>query len=369
MNAVETSSEQSRPTTSDDGSGNEVKKLGALPIVRLFLNRLGIREIIGGHTPKPRSEVTNGECVEALLMGIFLDKEHASWRFGGLLDGYDPTSLFRSAVTANHFHDARLGECLDDLYERAPTIYGDIVANAIREFKLAIRKLNHDAAKIMLHGDYRYFEDYMEHADSVTFPDRGWSPEVRLDLKPLLLEIVNTEENIPLLYVEGNGNASETKEYLRLMQRLDTIQSEVSKAVLAVDSKACAPATLAEVALQKLRLVTVVPETYTLREKLGTHAATEELPILLLTEDGVECRGRSFRIPSLIDFEHEEIIEMHGVLWRYLVLYSSQKAEQELERRNREIQDAREELEKKLEKFFRTKHFACETTAAQEIAA
>jgi len=355
--------------TSENGSGIEVKKLGVLPIIRHFLNRLGVREIIDGHTPKPGSEVSNGECIEALLMAIFLDKEHALSRVGGLLDGYDLTSLFRPSVTANHFHDTRLGECLDDLYERAPTIYGDIVAKAIREFKLVIRKLNLDASKILLHGDYRCFEDYMEHADTVAFPDRGWNPEGRLDLKQLLLELVNTEENIPLLYAVGNGNASETKEYLRLMQRLDTIQADVSKAVLAVDSKACAPATLAEAALQKLRLVTLVPETYSLREKLVTQAATEELPILLRTEDGVEYRGRSFRIPSLIDFEREEITETHGVLWRYLVVYSSQKAEQEVERRNREIQDEREELEKKLEKFSRTKLFACETDATQEIAA
>lgn len=83
MNTVETSSEQSRPTTSKNDSGIEVKKLGALPIIGHFLNRLGVREIIDGHTPKPGSEVTNGECIEALLMAIFLDKEHAfevSWK-------------------------------------------------------------------------------------------------------------------------------------------------------------------------------------------------------------------------------------------------------------------------------------------------
>jgi transposase len=349
----------------------EAQRLGVLPILRHFFQRLKVREIIDRHSPKPDSEVSNGECVEAMVMALFLDKEHALSRVRGLLEGYDVEGVFRPGVTASHFHDTRLGECLDDLYDLAPTMYGDIVASAIKEFQLVIKRLNLDATKILLHGDYACFEDYMAHAVTIAFPERGWNPENRWDLKQLLFELVVTEEKIPLLYAMGDGNASETSEYLKIMRRLDTIQADLSKAVLVADCKMCAAATLREAAAQQLRLVTLLPESFGLRQDLIRQASNEaetgeELRLLLTTDEGEEYRGRSFRVPFLVDFVKGDVIETKTVWWRYLIVHSSQKAQLAKESRERGVRDERESLDRDKKKYQAEKLFACEADAKQE---
>jgi hypothetical protein len=147
-----------------------VRKLGPLPIIRYFLDKLEVRSIIDSYSPKPNAIVSNGECIEALVMSIFLDKEHALSRVSAILSEYDLERLFRPGVSGAHFHDTRLGECLDDLYEYAQTIYGDLVAKAIRVFRLDLRRLSLDASKILLHGDYACDDDYFKHLETVAFP-------------------------------------------------------------------------------------------------------------------------------------------------------------------------------------------------------
>ena len=347
----------------------EVKRLGPLPIIRHFLDKLDVKGIIDSACPKPDSDVSNGECIEALVMAIFLDKEHALSRVSGLLEAYDLQSLFRPDFHASQLHDTRLGNCMDDLYDHAPTIYGDIVARTIRVFGLKIGHMSLDAAKILLYGDYPCFDDYMKHADTIAFPERGWNPEGRKDLKQLLLELVVSDDSLPILYGVSDGNASESNEYLKMLKRLNTIQADLSKAVLAVDSKGCSPETLIEAAEQNLRLVTLVPETYNLRRDLVKSASNEELPVLLTTESGSEYRGRSYRIPLLIDFPKEEERESKRVWWRYLVVYSTEKAELEKRRRTWEKEDEQKQLEKKIHSFGSKKVFACEADAKQEAEA
>jgi len=339
-------------------------KLGPLLIIRHFLNRLNVREIIDSAAPKLGAEVSNGDCIEALVMAVFLDQQHALSRVSGFLSGYDMDLIFRPGVKASHFHDTRLGEALDDVYEKAPTIYGDIVAKAIRVFKLDVSRLNMDITKILLHGEYECYEDYVEHLKTVVFPEHGWNPEHRWDLKQLLLNLIVTEDKIPLLYSFGDGKASETNEYLTMMRRLDTIQADLNKAVLTIDSKGCAAKTMVEAAKQKIRLVTLVPETFGIQKDLIEFVSQREMELLHTADDGDQYYGMSIKRPILIDFETKEEVDTKG-LWRYLVVYSTNKAERAKKARKREGCEERERLERATTSFTGEKLFACREDAHQ----
>lgn len=232
-------------------------KLGPLPIIRYILDRLRVREIIDAAIPAPEAYVSNGECIEALVMAIFLSQQHALSRVSEVLAGCDLERLFRPGVHASQLHDTRLDEALDELFENAPLMYGTIVGQAIKEFHVRIGRMNMDITKILLHGEYVGAEDLREKFPEIAMPERGWNPEGNWDLKQLLFNLMVTEEKIPLLYSLGDGNASETNEYLAMMKRLNTIQADVHKAVLTIDSKGCDAKTLWEAREQKLRLVTL----------------------------------------------------------------------------------------------------------------
>jgi len=359
---------QAQPSAQDDlgmiHPSLTTLKLGPLPVIRHFLDRLNVREIVDVAAPKPGAEVSNGECIEALVMAVFLDQQHALSRVSEVLSGYDMEKIFRPGVKAAHFHDTRLGEALDDLYEKAPTIYGDIVGKAIRVFKLDVRRLNMDITKILLHGEYNCYEDYVEHLKTVVFPEHGWNPEGRWDLKQLLLNLIVTEDKIPLLYSFGDGKASETNEYLTMMRRLDTIQADLNKAVLNIDSKGCAAKTMIEAVKQKLRLVTLVPETFGIQKGLIEYVSQMEMELLHTTESGDQYYGKSIKRPILIDFETKEEVKINGMC-RYLVVFSTDKAERAKETRKREIREERERLEREITSFTAKKLFACQADALQ----
>jgi len=344
------------------------KKLGSLPIIRLFLNRLKVREIIDAAAPKPGALVSNGDCIEALIMAVFIDQQHALSRVSEVLSGYDLEQLFRPGVNATLFHDTRLGEALDDLCEKAPSIYGDIVGQGIREFQLRIRQMNMDITRVLLHGEYQVAEDFRERHSDIAIPEHGWNPHERWDLKQLLFNLIVTEDKLPLMYSLGDGNACETTEYLHMMERLDTIQADVSKAVLKIDSKGCDAKTLMEAAKQKLRLVTLVPETYSLQERLREFASQREMKHLFTTEDGDQYYGLSIERPMLIDFVRKREIPINK-MWRYLVVFSSDKAARAAETRECEISEEREKLGKVVTKFSQKKLFACRQDAEQEANA
>ena len=344
------------------------KKLGSLPIIRHFLNRLKVREIIDVAAPKPGALVSNGECIEALVMAIFIDQRHALCRVSEVLSGYDLEQLFRSGVNSGHFHDTRLGESLDELCEGAQTIYGDIVGQAIREFQLRIRHMNMDITKVLLHGEYQVPEEFQEKFPEIAIPERGWNPHGRWDLKQLLFNLIVTEDKIPLSYSLADGNACETTEYLHMMRRLDTIQADVSKAVLKIDSKGCDAKTLIEAAKQQLRLVTLVPENYGIQKDLRKVACQKEMNLLFTTDEGDQYYGLSVERPMLIDFVRKKEVPIDR-MWRYEVVYSSGKAARAHETRQQNIADERERLEKSLIKFSAKKVFACCQDAEQEADA
>lgn len=69
------------------------RKLGSLPIIRHFLNRLKVKEIINAASPT-NAIASNGDCIEALVMAIFIDQQHALPRVSEVMSGYDLDQLF-----------------------------------------------------------------------------------------------------------------------------------------------------------------------------------------------------------------------------------------------------------------------------------
>ena len=303
-------------------------------------------------------------------MGLFLGT-HTLYSLQEVFSEYDLDWLFQKTMDPENFNDSRLGNALDAIYDHAPTIYGDIITRAIREFKLDLRSLNLDGTKILLYGEYDTPENYMEHAETIAYPMRGWNHEGRKDLKQLSFQLMVTGEQIPVLYSVADGNASETEEYQKVMKRLHTINGDLQKSVLVADSKMCSAPTLIDATEQKLRLVTLVPDSFSIRKELiqsTLNKGTDELVLLMKTADGEEYRGMSYRLPILVDLQNGDTVKTEHVVWRYLVVHSSRREKELAERRVNETADEKAKLEKRIKKFERDLYF-CEADAKQATVA
>jgi len=107
-----------------------VKRLGALPVIRDYLERLGLRERVDALAPvREVAHLTNGAVVEALVAN----------RLTAPRPLYDIVAWAEEWAVAETFglppaalNDDRLGRCLDDLARVHDALRGELTVQAIR---------------------------------------------------------------------------------------------------------------------------------------------------------------------------------------------------------------------------------------------
>lgn len=129
-----------------------VKRLGSLPVLMAYLERLKLRERVDVLAPVRRdARLTNGQVVEALVLNrltaprplydiVAWAKE---WAVEAVLD-----------VPAEALNDDRLGGCLDDLAVVRDQLRGEVTVQAVAAFGLETRTLRWDLTSVLFEGAY-----------------------------------------------------------------------------------------------------------------------------------------------------------------------------------------------------------------------
>ena len=129
-----------------------VKRLGALPVVREYLERLRVRERVDALAPvRDLAHLTNGEVVVALVANRLTAPrplyDIVQWAETWAVEeavGIRPADL----------NDDRLGRCLDDLAAGHDRLRGDLTVQAAAAFGLETKALRWDLTSLLVTGDY-----------------------------------------------------------------------------------------------------------------------------------------------------------------------------------------------------------------------
>ncbi len=298
----------------------DVKRLDHLPLVSACMRYLEIAKTIDEIVPPhPLNHVTTGECVEALVLSI-LTGEHALYNVSDVLSQYDTSVIFQKEVDPNWFHDNRLGNGLDDLKATGLDIlYSALISKAIIKHSLGLSHLHFDTTSLSLYGEYNSDEEL----PLVTF---GYSKKHRPDLKQILFGMTVTQDgNVPITGRITAGNTSDSTENRFNITSLRNIIPDLSKSILAADSKFFSGPTL-ELAYQdqnNLSFVALVPKTVGIRNELVKEDGDFQL---LLTKEGrkkgtfEEYKGYSVIRPYVYELEDGRKVER---TMRFLVLEST----------------------------------------------
>ena len=342
--------------------------LGAIPVIKSYLDRLRIVETIDRILPKaPQSPVSHGECVLALLISV-LQGDHRLCYVEHKLRDLDLVLLFgRKGIAAHHFNDTRLGVTLDALFSHTTEIYGSIVCSAILEFGIRPKRFHVDTTTVILRGVYDILEVLPSLREAPPIPARGYSKDHRPDLQQLMFGMVNSDEGIPMLGRFENGNGADTKLFRNYMaelaEKLDDLRG--SDAITVGDSKLCTVETLAQAAELSFPLITMVPETFSMRQEfIGQACLDADLPHLLTTEEGGEYHGKSWKFPVILEIPGKP--DRH-VWLRCLAVYSSQLAKKKQESRKRSVTNEWEALQAFCTRIAETT-FACEADAKKVVS-
>ena len=345
---------------------NEI--VGGLPVIKYYTDRLKIVEMIDRILPRASQGVaSHGECVLALLISV-LQGDHRLCFVEKKLKDVDLVQLFgRTGLETSHFNDTRLGATLDALYANTAKIYGSIISSAIREFQIRPKRFHVDTTSVILRGVYDVLEVVPALRLAPPMPAQGFSKDHRPDLMQLMFGMVNSDEGIPIMGRFENGNSADTELFRKYMHDLAGMLDDLRSwnAVLVGDSKLCTFETIAQATQLDFPLITMLPETFSLRSELIEKASIDpDLPLLLETEDGEKYRGKSFKIPYLI--ENKGAAPTH-VWLRGLAVHSTQLQKKKAESRDRAIAAEAKDLTALIKRLSAVE-FACKADA-EKIAA
>ena len=221
-------------------------RVGALPILNHFIERMGLREEL-------TVALKNRDYADALLAlskNIMIDR-NALYAIGEWAAFYDS-----GLVAQGKIGDDKLARALDRLFaaDRA-TLQTRIVLEAMKGFGLKMEQIHNDTTSVMVRGAYDG-----QNAKAVQLK-RGHSKEHRPDLKQLVYSLCVTADGaVPVHFKAYDGNQTDDGIHLETWSRLRTLLQH-PRFIYVADCKLCTEKNLRTIDAERGFFVTVVPKT------------------------------------------------------------------------------------------------------------
>ena len=209
-----------RPGTTARAAGRTLNscRIGALPILDRFFQRLGLAQFLRDHLPREdrRSRVSTAAGLLLLLKNLLVSREPL-YGIGEWAQRHVPSLLGLSPAQLPSLNDDRIGRCLDRLFDAdIPTLTLAIVVHAVREFAVELDELHNDSTTITFHGDYETADEERTLRGrlrlAVTW---GHNKDHRPDLKQLLYILTVTRDGaVPVQFRVQSGNATDDRSHV-----------------------------------------------------------------------------------------------------------------------------------------------------------
>jgi transposase len=221
-------------------------RVGALPILNRFIERVGLEEELTLALKNPG--YTN--ALLALLKNILVER-NALYAVGEWAALYDAGLIAQGKIG-----DDKLGRALDRLFsaDRA-TLQTRIVLAVMNGFDVRMDQIHNDTTSVMVRGAYDG-----QNAKAVQLK-RGHSKERRPDLKQLVYSLCVTSDGaVPVHFKAYDGNQTDDGIHLETWNRLRTLLQH-PRFIYVADCKLCTEKNLRTIDSERGFFVTVVPKT------------------------------------------------------------------------------------------------------------
>jgi len=194
------------------------EKVGALPVINHFLERLRLEELLQEHLPPEdkRVKVPAAKALLALLRNLLIWREPL-YGMGQWAAGYAPDLLGLTIDELEALSDDGVGRALGCLFssEQGAFVVA-VVQHTIRQFKVTLRQLHNDSTTITFHGNYS------EAAEEDTRSGRralaitwGHNKDHRPDLKQLVYILTLSDDGgVPVHFRAASGNTTDDQTHV-----------------------------------------------------------------------------------------------------------------------------------------------------------
>jgi transposase len=243
------------------GLRHESLEVGAAPLLRHFLDRLGLAELFQQHLPKlpGRAPALPSACVLGLLVANLLLARQPLYALAAWTARYVPEHLGLLSGQTALLNDDRTGRALDHLQraDRASLLTA-LVLRAVGEFKINLSEMHQDTTTVTLCGAYadQPAAEQSNRPPRITF---GYNKDHRPDLKQVLYSITITADGaVPVHCKTYDGNTPDDAVHTDTWDFLCQIIGNADFLYVA-DSKLCTRENMGHIAAGKGRFLTVMP--------------------------------------------------------------------------------------------------------------
>ena len=340
----------------------ESLEIGPLPIVRQYLERLGLEEILARHLPKPtrgRPCELPPERVLSVLVTNILVSHLPLYAAPQWADGFVPELLGLEPSQTQLLNDDRIGREMDRLFDAdAMALFTDAAVTAVRKFALRLQQIHSDSTSVTVHGEYkRRAKANRKRPPKITY---GFNKDHRPDLKQLVAELATTSDgNVPIYFKVHDGNMTDDQMHCDTWSALRDLVGSANFLYVA-DCKLAVSETMRFIEQKQGTFLSVLPrtrkETDWFFDYIQSHAVDWEIvrreqnpdygkPPIPKERPDPGSEDRIADKPAQFVFAGFESPQLSKEGFRIFWYRSSQKMRDDLERRGRLMAVARMKIE------------------------
>ena len=238
------------------------ERLGPLPLVNHFIDRIGLEEALHRHVPSDgRCTIPHSRALGVLLRSLIVEREPI-YRQQESVHGFASALFGISAQEIEHLSDDRLGRALDQLFDAdRSALLTDVVLTVAQRFGLRFDELHNDSTSVSFCGTYRAATGRSIRQRSAPAITYGHSKAHRPDLKQLLFILTMTADgHVPVAFRCTDGNVTDSRTHIETWNTLRTVAGRADFLYVA-DSKLCSRENMAHIERAGGRFVTVMPRS------------------------------------------------------------------------------------------------------------
>lgn len=238
-------------------------EVGAVPLILMFIERLGIRRILSEHVKEHgNSKVSPVDTLILMMVNIILGRD-PMYKLKQWFSKYDMQCLKLPKKSLKFLNDDRFGRELDKLYDAdRASLMTEIVVNMVKVTKLALDQIHNDSTTAKAFGKIQ------GKTKNGLELKKGHSKEHRFDLKQLLFCLsISADGAVPIHYKVYPGNRTDDTTHIETWETLKKIVGRPDFLYVA-DCKVCTAKQLGYIVGNGGRVVTMVPENWSAGKEL-----------------------------------------------------------------------------------------------------
>jgi len=238
-------------------------RLGALPLVNHFLDRIGLDALLARWLPRPdrRFRLEPAVAIRLVVLNLLVGRAPL-YGLGEWAAPYAPALLGLGDGDAAWLNDDRVGRALGTLFhaDRA-SLLTELIVGIVAEFNVDTSEMHNDSTSISVHGQYRAADGTPRGGKPTPVVTFGHSKDHRPDLKQLVwILTVSSDGAVPMAYRLAGGNTSDDPTHVPTWNGLVTMLGRRDFLYVA-DSKLCSGTAMRHIDGEGGRFVTVLPRT------------------------------------------------------------------------------------------------------------